>query len=152
LNLFTAHFLKLLGSQSAGKTSPTTRAQPQGTCRTLVNEAGALISQAQQNMLVSILEPGKSDRERTLWCRRQQNPSGIDMNDLDSSPAAFYATASTPALPVYKGDINDIQGNLAICRNPPNCCKKMNLNKDMIAQLGYRALLVSQKHTMEHPV
>jgi Mg2+/Co2+ transporter CorB len=129
VNLFTGGILKLL------RVSPEDIANDhlsREELRTLVNEAGALIPAKHKDMLVSILDLEKVTVTDIMVPRNEV--VGIDLdNDLDSILRLLRNSQHT-RLPVYRGDINDIQGILHL-RNTTKLLQKDDLNKDMIVQL-----------------
>ena len=129
VNLFTGGILKLL------RVSPEDIANDhlsREELRTLVNEAGALIPAKHKDMLVSILDLEKVTVTDIMVPRNEV--VGIDLdNDLDSILRMLRNSQHT-RLPVYKGDINEIQGILHL-RNTTKLLQKEVLNKDMIVQL-----------------
>jgi Mg2+/Co2+ transporter CorB len=129
VNLFTGGILKLL------RVSPEDIANDhlsREELRTLVNEAGALIPAKHKDMLVSILDLEKVTVTDIMVPRNEV--VGIDLdNDLDSILRLLRNSQHT-RLPVYRGDINDIQGILHL-RNTTKLLQKDDLNKDMILRL-----------------
>lgn len=78
--------------------------------RTVVNEAGALISRKYQSMLVSILDLEKVTVDDIMVPRNEI--SGIDIeDDLDEIVDLLIHSQHTK-LPLYRGDIDDVLGVL----------------------------------------
>jgi Mg2+/Co2+ transporter CorB len=129
VNLFTGGILKLL------RVSPEDIANDhlsREELRTLVNEAGALIPAKHKDMLVSILDLEKVTVTDIMVPRNEV--VGIDLDDDLDSILRLLRNSQHTRLPVYKGDINDIQGILHL-RNTTKLLQKDDLNKDMIVQL-----------------
>lgn len=129
VNLFTGGILKLL------RVSPEDIANDhlsREELRTLVNEAGALIPAKHKDMLVSILDLEKVTVTDIMVPRNEV--VGIDLDDDLNSILRLLRNSQHTRLPVYKGDINDIQGILHL-RNIAKLLQKDDLSKDMIVQL-----------------
>ena len=129
VNLFTGGILKLL------RVSPEDIANDhlsREELRTLVNEAGALIPAKHKDMLVSILDLEKVTVTDIMLPRNEV--VGIDLDDDLDSILRLLRNSQHTRLPVFKGDINDIQGILHL-RNTTKLLQKDDLNKDMILQL-----------------
>jgi Mg2+/Co2+ transporter CorB len=129
VNLFTGGILKLL------RVSPEDIANDhlsREELRTLVNEAGALIPAKHKDMLVSILDLEKVTVTDIMVPRNEV--VGVDLDDDLDSILRLLRNSQHTRLPVYKGDINDIQGILHL-RNTTKLLQKDDLNKDMIVQL-----------------
>lgn len=129
VNLFTGGILKLL------RVSPEDIANDhlsREELRTLVNEAGALIPAKHKDMLVSILDLEKVTVTDIMVPRNEV--VGIDLDDDLDSILRLLRNSQHTRLPVFKGDINDIQGILHL-RNTTKLLQKDDLNKDMILQL-----------------
>jgi Mg2+/Co2+ transporter CorB len=80
--------------------------------RTVVNEAGAMLSRRYKRMLVSILDLEKVTVEDIMVPRNEI--SAIDLDEPMSSIVDQIMTAQHAALPVYRGDINDVVGILVL--------------------------------------
>lgn len=129
VNLLTGGILKLL------RVSPEDIANDhlsREELRTLVNEAGALIPAKHKDMLVSILDLEKVTVTDIMVPRNEV--VGIDLDDDLDSILRLLRNSQHTRLPVYKGDINEIQGILHL-RNTTKLLQKDDLNKDMIVQL-----------------
>jgi len=129
VNLLTGGILKVL------RVSPEDIANDhlsREELRTLVNEAGALIPAKHKDMLVSILDLEKVTVTDIMVPRNEV--VGIDLDDDLDSILRLLRNSQHTRLPVYKGDINDIQGILHL-RNTTKLLQKNDLNKDMIVQL-----------------
>ena len=86
--------------------------------RTVVNEAGALLSRRYKRMLVSILDLEKVTVEDIMVPRSEI--SAIDLDDPLSSIADQIMTAQHAALPLYRGDINNVTGILVLRKLLPS--------------------------------
>jgi len=129
VNLFTGGILKLL------RVSPEDIANDhlsREELRTLVNEAGALIPAKHKDMLVSILDLEKVTVTDIMVPRNEV--VGIDLDDDLDTILRLLRNSQHTRLPVYRGDINEIQGILHL-RNTTKLLQKDDLNKDMIVQL-----------------
>ncbi|MCL1477376.1 HlyC/CorC family transporter [Marinobacter sp. M3C] len=129
VNLLTGGILKVL------RVSPEDIANDhlsREELRTLVNEAGALIPAKHKDMLVSILDLEKVTVTDIMVPRNEV--VGIDLDDDLDSILRLLRNSQHTRLPVYKGDINEIQGILHL-RNTTKLLQKDDLNKDMIVQL-----------------
>ncbi|MFT6914392.1 MAG: Mg2+/Co2+ transporter CorB [Motiliproteus sp.] len=78
--------------------------------RTLVNEAGALLPQHNQSMLIGILEL-ESVRVQDVMIPRNE-VIGIDLEASDEQILAVIIASEHSRLPVYKSDINQVVGIL----------------------------------------
>jgi Mg2+/Co2+ transporter CorB len=78
--------------------------------RTVVNEAGSMISQRYKRMLVSILDLEHVTVEDIMVPRSEIN--GIDLDDSQAIILEQLTTSQHTLIPVYRGDINNIVGVL----------------------------------------
>lgn len=78
--------------------------------RTVVNEAGALISRRYQKMLVSVLDLEKVTVDDIMVPRNEIN--GIDLDDPLSKIVEQLMNSQHTRLPVFRTDINNIVGIL----------------------------------------
>lgn len=76
--------------------------------RTVVNEAGAMIPQRHQKMLLSILDLERVTVEDIMVPRNEIG--GIDLDDDWEAILNQISTSQHTRLPVYQGDINNVQG------------------------------------------
>jgi Mg2+/Co2+ transporter CorB len=129
VNLFTGLILKLLGisAQDAAKDHLSRE-----ELRTLVNEAGALIPRKHKDMLVSILDLEKVTVNDIMVPRNEV--VGIDLEDDMETILRQIRSSQHTRLPVFKGDINDIQGMLHL-RNISKLLTQEEINKAMLMQL-----------------
>ncbi|MDX1551171.1 MAG: HlyC/CorC family transporter [Marinobacter sp.] len=129
VNLFTGAILKIIGvSANDAANEHLSREE----LRTLVNEAGALIPAKHKDMLVSILDLEKVTVNDIMVPRNEV--VGIDLDDdLDTILRQLRSSQHT-RLPVFKGDINNIQGVLHL-RNVSRLLLQDDINKAMLMQL-----------------
>ncbi|HEY9118983.1 MAG TPA: HlyC/CorC family transporter [Marinobacter sp.] len=129
VNLFTGAILKIIGvSANDAANEHLSREE----LRTLVNEAGALIPAKHKDMLVSILDLEKVTVNDIMVPRNEV--AGIDLeDDLDTILRQLRSSQHT-RLPVFKGDINNIQGVLHL-RNVSRLLQQDDINKAMLMQL-----------------
>lgn len=80
--------------------------------RTVVNEAGALISRKYQSMLVSILDLEKVTVDDIMVPRSEI--SGIDIEDDLDEIIDMLVHSQHAKLPLYRGDIDDVLGILQL--------------------------------------
>jgi Mg2+/Co2+ transporter CorB len=78
--------------------------------RTVVNEAGALISRRYQKMLISVLDLEKVTVDDIMVPRNEIN--GIDLDDPLSEIVEQLMNSQHTRLPVFRTDINNIVGIL----------------------------------------
>ncbi len=76
--------------------------------RTVVNEAGAMIPQRHQKMLLSILDLESVTVEDIMVPRNEI--SGLDLDDDWETIEKQLRTSQHTRLPVYRGDIDNVQG------------------------------------------
>ncbi|MBU2875867.1 HlyC/CorC family transporter [Marinobacter salexigens] len=129
VNLFTGAILRIL------RISPNDAASDhlsREELRTLVNEAGALIPAKHKDMLVSILDLEKVTVNDIMVPRN--DVSGIDLDDDTDTILRQLRNSQHTRLPVFKGDINEIQGILHL-RSATKLLQQEEINKAMILQL-----------------
>ena len=87
--------------------------------RTVVAEAGALIPRRHRQMLMSILDLGKVTVDDIMVPRQEIN--AIDLDDPPSEILEQIMHAQHTRIPLYRGDINEIEGTLHLRRviTPP---------------------------------
>ncbi len=103
--------LRLLGvSPAEGQQSALSREE----LRTVVNEAGAMIPQRHQSMLLSILDLDQATVEDIMVPRNEV--VGIDLNDDWSRIRSQIAESEYTRLPVWEGSIDNIRGILHVRR------------------------------------
>ena len=129
VNLFTSLFLKLLGVSAKDANQDHLSREE---LRTLVNEAGALIPSKHKDMLVSILDLEKVTVNDIMVPRNEV--VGIDLDDDLDDILRQLRTSQHTRVPVYKSDINNIQGMFHL-RNASKLLMQDDINKAMIMQL-----------------
>jgi Mg2+/Co2+ transporter CorB len=82
--------------------------------RTVVNEAGSMISQRYIRMLLSILDLEKVSVDDIMVPRNEID--GIDLEDSENNILEQLASSQHTLLPVYRGDIDTIVGVLHLRR------------------------------------
>ncbi len=100
--------------------------------RTLVNEAGALLPQHNQSMLLGILEL-ESVRVQDVMIPRNE-VIGIDLEASDEQILAVIIASEHSRLPVYKGDINQVVGILHL-RNMAKVFNQSGFSKAALLQV-----------------
>ncbi|MCP5161585.1 MAG: HlyC/CorC family transporter [Hahellaceae bacterium] len=107
VNLFTNGILRLLRVNTDEQGTDNLSREE---LRTLVNEAGALIPQKHQDMLVSILDLEQVTVNDIMIPRN--DVVGIDLEDDMNAIIMQIKSSQHTRLPVYKGDINNVLGVL----------------------------------------
>ncbi|MGB0733396.1 MAG: HlyC/CorC family transporter, partial [Pontibacterium sp.] len=129
LNFITNNFLKLFGI-STGDTSNNNISTEE--LRTLVNEAGALIPQRNQSMLLGVLELSEVTVNDIMIPRN--DVMGIDLDDdIDEIVRKLSETQHT-RLPVYNGELNKVVGVLHM-RNLAQVYHNGSISKAAIMQV-----------------
>jgi len=100
--------------------------------RTVVNEAGALIPKRHRDMLVSILDLEKVTVNDIMVPRNEI--VGIDLNQDMSDILRQLRTSQHTRLPLYRGDINEIEGILHL-RNISRLLQSDDPKQDTLSQL-----------------
>jgi len=128
INHITNLLLSLLGVKIDEETTDNLT---QDELRTIVHEAGALIPQSHQSMLLSILDLEKVTVEDIMVPRNEV--TGIDLDDDMSTIIKQICTSQHTRLPVYTSDINNICGILHL-RNAARFLTEDELTKAAILQ------------------
>ncbi|MCH9672266.1 MAG: HlyC/CorC family transporter [Gammaproteobacteria bacterium] len=76
--------------------------------RTVVREAGVMISKRHQDMLVSILDLEKVTVDDIMVPRNEVN--ALDLEDHESELLEQIRTSQHTQLPIFRGDINSVEG------------------------------------------
>ncbi|MFP3979409.1 HlyC/CorC family transporter [Marinobacter sp. KMM 10035] len=129
VNLFTGAILWILRISPSDSASDHLSREE---LRTLVNEAGALIPTKHKDMLVSILDLEKVTVNDIMVPRNEV--SGIDLDDDTDTILRQLRNSQHTRLPVFKGDINNIQGILHL-RSATKLLQQDEISKPMIMQL-----------------
>lgn len=128
VNIISNGLLRLLGVKTLENHSDELTREE---LRTVVHEAGPLIPNRHQAMLVSILDLENVTVNDIMVPRHEV--AGIDLdNDLETI-LADVRTSQHTRLPVYKGDINNIIGMLHM-RNAARFLTKQEITKAAIVQ------------------
>ena len=128
VNAISNGLLKLLGVKSIeGGGDNLTRDE----LRTVVHEAGTLIPQRHQAMLLSILDLENVTVNDIMVPRHEV--VGIDLDDSLEEILTQIRTSQHTRLPVYKGDINNIIGMLHL-RNAARFLARDEVTKAAIVQ------------------
>lgn len=107
INGITNNFLRLFGISISGDNNHHLSTEE---LRTLVNEAGALLPQNNQNMLLGVLELNEVTVNDIMIPRNEV--LGIDLDDdIDTIISQLGKTEHT-RLPVYQGELNKVVGML----------------------------------------
>ncbi|HET8848464.1 MAG TPA: HlyC/CorC family transporter [Marinobacter sp.] len=138
VNLLTSGILRLLGisSTQAGEDHLSRE-----ELRTVVNEAGALIPARHKDMLVSILDLEKVTVNDIMVPRNEV--VGIDLDSDTDTILRQLRSSQHTRLPVFKGDINNIQGILHL-RNVARLLQEEDINKAMIMQLSQEPYFIPE--------
>jgi len=99
--------------------------------RTVVNEAGTLISQKYQSMLVSILDLEKVTVDDIMVPRNEI--SGIDIEDDMDEIVELLVHSQHTRLPLYRGDVDDVLGMLHL-RKVLQPLEHRELDKDWLLE------------------
>jgi len=128
VNVISNGLLRLIGVRSIdGNGDNLTRDE----LRTVVHEAGTLIPQRHQAMLLSILDLENVTVNDIMVPRHEV--VGIDLDDGLDEILAQMRTSQHTRLPVYKGDINNIIGMLHL-RNSARILSRDEVTKAAIVQ------------------
>ncbi len=143
VNGITNGFLRLFGIRvSSGNNEHLSTEE----LRTLVNEAGSLIPQRNQSMLLGVLELGDVTVNDIMIPRNEVE--GIDLDhDMDQILKQLSTTKHT-RLPVYQGDINQVIGVLHM-RNLAQLIQQGRLNKAAIMQVVHEPYFVPESTPLQ---
>lgn len=100
--------------------------------RTVLNEAGAMIPQRHQKMLLSILDLEKVTVEDIMVPRSEI--VGIDLDDDWETIEKQIRTSQHTRLPVFRGDIDNVQGFIHL-RNVLALRRQQEINKEDLESL-----------------
>ncbi|PIE20754.1 MAG: magnesium/cobalt efflux protein [Neptuniibacter caesariensis] len=129
INGITNTFLKLFGVNVTGDNNHHLSTEE---LRTLVHEAGALLPQNNQNMLLGVLELSEVTVNDIMIPRNEV--IGIDLdNDIDTIISQLSCTEHT-RLPVYRGELNKVVGLLHM-RNLARVLHEGKVSKAAILQV-----------------
>jgi Mg2+/Co2+ transporter CorB len=129
INGITNSFLRLFGIKVTGDNNHHLSTEE---LRTLVNEAGALLPQSNQDMLLGVLELSEVTVSDVMTPRNEV--IGIDLDeDIDTIIQNLSGTEFT-RLPVYQGELNKVVGILHM-RNLAQVFHQGNVTKAAILQV-----------------
>lgn len=129
VNGITNGLLRLFGVSSEGGNSHHLSTEE---LRTIVNEAGALLPQRNQSMLLGILELEEVRVQDVMIPRNEV--IGIDLEASDEKILAVITDCDHSRLPVYKGDINQVVGILHL-RNMAKVFNETGFSKAALLQV-----------------
>ncbi|RDE22631.1 HlyC/CorC family transporter [Motiliproteus coralliicola] len=129
VNGITNGLLKLFGVKMSGNDHHHLSTEE---LRTLVNEAGALLPQRNQSMLLGILELEEVRVQDVMIPRNEV--VGIDLEAEDEEILAVITDCDHTRLPVYKGDINQVVGILHL-RNMTKVFNESGFSKAALLQV-----------------
>ena len=109
VNVVSNALVRLLGVNDSSKTRLTDHLHPE-ELRTVVDEAGDLIPDQHQGMLLNILDLEKATVEDIMVPRNEV--IGIDIEQPIDSILGLLRNSEHTRLPVYEGDINNLVGLL----------------------------------------
>lgn len=128
VNILSNGLLRLFGVKSlAGGSDNLSRDE----LRTIVHEAGSMIPQRHQTMLLSILDLENVTVNDIMVPRHEV--VGIDLEDDLDIILTQIRTSQHTRIPIYKGDINNIIGMLHL-RNAARFLSKAEVTKAAIVQ------------------
>lgn len=105
INTIPSSLLRLMGVSQKALDSPSLSSEE---LRTVVNEAGSLIPQRHQEMLLSILDLEQATVEDIMVPRNEI--TGIDLDENWETILKQLQTSQHTRLPVYRGDIDNVLG------------------------------------------
>lgn len=109
VNVVSNAIVSLFGMKPNSKTRLTDHLHPE-ELRTVVDEAGDLIPDQHQGMLLNVLDLEKASVEDIMVPRNEV--VGIDLEDSISDILQLIRTTEYTRLPVFEGDINNVIGVL----------------------------------------
>lgn len=128
VNGITNNLLRLMGVKAEHGTNEHLSTEE---LRTIVNEAGALLPQKNQSMLLGILELEDVTVQDIMIPRNET--VGIDLEDDLDTILDVIASSDHTRLPVFRGDINQVVGILHL-RNMAKVLKSGNPSKAALLQ------------------
>ena len=129
INLVANGVLRLFGIRTSAATGD---ALSREELRTVVTEAGAMLSASYRRMLVSILDLEKVTVDDVMVARN--NIVGIDLTDDIDAIVEQLETSDHTRLPVYRDNIDNIIGILHL-RRVVNSLRNRSLTKDQLVGL-----------------
>jgi len=143
VNGITNGFLRLFGIKMSGDNNHHLSTEE---LRTLVNEAGALLPQSNQSMLLGVLELNEVTVNDIMIPRNEVE--GIDLEDDLDKILEQLSTTSHTRLPVFQGDINRVVGVLHM-RNLAQLIQQDRLTKPAILQVIHEAYFVPESTPLQ---
>lgn len=142
VNSISNLILFCMGIRQGGKNRLTDHLHPE-ELRTVVDEAGGLIPDKHQGMLLGVLDLEKAMVEDIMIPRHEV--VGVDLEDDIPTILELLRTTDYTRLPVYEGDINNIVGVLHL-RNAIRLLKGRDedVTHDAIRQQMYGAYFVPE--------
>jgi len=138
INMITNGIFRILGIKTSGEDSHNLSTEE---LRTIVNEAGALIPQRNQSMLLGVLELNDVTVNDIMIPRNEVE--GIDLDqDMEKILDQLSKTRHT-RLPVYQGDINQICGVLHM-RNLAQLIQQGKVTKAAITAVVHEPYFVPE--------
>lgn len=138
INLFTRGIFKILGISDEARSHYDLSSDE---LRVVVNEAGTMIPQQHQQMLLSILDLEKVTVEDIMIPRNEI--TGININDDWQDIIQQLAVSQHTRLPVYDGDIDKIRGMIHL-RNVLHLITRDETSKQDLQQIIREAYFVPQ--------
>ncbi len=129
VNLMANGVLRLFGVRSTGRPLD---ALSRDELRSVVADAGAMISHRYRSMLISILDLEKVSVDDVMISR--SNIIGIDLQDDLDDIIKQLQTSNHTRLPVYRDSIDNVIGILHL-RRVVNVLREQSLTKDILVQL-----------------
>ncbi len=138
INLFTRGIFKLLGISAQARSHYDLSSEE---LRIVVNEAGTMIPQQHQQMLLSILDLEKVTVEDIMVPRTEI--TGIDINDDWQHIMQQLAESQHTRMPVYDGDIDKVRGMIHL-RNALHLFTKETSSKEDLQKIIREAYFVPE--------
>lgn len=130
IGLLTKGILRLFGVTNH---SPATQQLSREELRTVVNEAGALIPQRHQQMLISILDLENATVEDVMVPRA--DIVGVDLESEWSDIITLITSSQHTRLPLYRGNIDQVVGTLHM-RNIVHRLGLKTFDRDSLTELA----------------
>lgn len=144
VNLIANGLLRLFGVRAENATGD---ALSREELRTVVNEAGAMISGRYRRMLLGILDLEKVTVDDVMISRN--NIIGIDLeDDIDTIITAIQSSVHT-RMPVYRDSIDNVVGILHL-RKVVNALREKTLTRDKLVSLLAETYFVPEGTPLSH--
>ncbi len=138
INLFTNGIFKLLGLKTGERASLKLS---RDELRVVVNEAGSMIPQSHQQMLLSILDLEKVTVEDIMIPRNEI--VGIDINDEWEDIVKQITQSQHTRLPVYEDDIDHVIGMIHL-RRAIRLFQQEEAGKDRFREIIHEAYFIPE--------